>query len=105
MTPSVRRLERVGGEEAAFDDLARLRIEISGDFPYLYEGDLDYERRYSRDLSDVGRRRHCRCLRRRGSGWRGPDHASPLSGKPFLNDFAKPSPSAASTSRTSTISG
>lgn len=35
-------------EEAisAFDDLARLRIEIFRDFPYLYEGDFDYERRY-----------------------------------------------------------
>lgn len=32
--------------EAAFDDLARLRIEVFRDFPYLYEGDLDYERRY-----------------------------------------------------------
>jgi GNAT superfamily N-acetyltransferase len=28
------------------DDLARLRIEIFKGFPYLYEGDLDYERRY-----------------------------------------------------------
>ena len=32
--------------EAAFDDLARLRIEVFRDFPYLYEGDVDYERRY-----------------------------------------------------------
>jgi GNAT superfamily N-acetyltransferase len=28
------------------DDLARLRIEVFRDFPYLYEGDFDYERRY-----------------------------------------------------------
>ncbi|WP_068118596.1 GNAT family N-acetyltransferase [Tropicimonas marinistellae] len=32
--------------EAALDDLAALRIEVFRDFPYLYDGDLDYERRY-----------------------------------------------------------
>ena len=41
----VRRLDRAEAE-AAFDDLARLRIEVFRAFPYLYEGDLDYERRY-----------------------------------------------------------
>lgn len=41
----VRRLSR-GEVEGAFDDLARLRIEVFRDYPYLYEGDLDYERRY-----------------------------------------------------------
>lgn len=41
----VRRLSRQEAE-AAFDELARLRIEVFRDFPYLYEGDLDYERRY-----------------------------------------------------------
>lgn len=41
----VRRLTRAEAE-AAFDDLARLRIEVFRDFPYLYEGDFDYERRY-----------------------------------------------------------
>ena len=45
MTPAVRRLDRAAAE-AAFDDLARLRIEVFREFPYLYEGDLDYERRY-----------------------------------------------------------
>ncbi|MFC3163365.1 GNAT family N-acetyltransferase [Ciceribacter thiooxidans] len=36
-----------GGEIAAFvDDLARLRIAVFRDFPYLYEGDLAYERNY-----------------------------------------------------------
>lgn len=45
MTLAVRRMER-SQAAAAFDDLARLRIEIFRDFPYLYEGDLDYERRY-----------------------------------------------------------
>ena len=29
-----------------FDDLARLRIEVFRAFPYLYDGDPDYERRY-----------------------------------------------------------
>lgn len=42
---SVRRLTRQEAE-AAFDDLARLRIEVFYEFPYLYEGDLDYERQY-----------------------------------------------------------
>ena len=41
----VRRLTR-SEAEAAFDDLARLRIEVFRDFPYLYEGDIDYERQY-----------------------------------------------------------
>ncbi len=41
----VRRLTRPQAEEA-FDDLARLRIEVFRDFPYLYDGDLAYERRY-----------------------------------------------------------
>lgn len=41
----VRRLSRAE-VEAAFDDLARLRIMVFRDFPYLYDGDLDYERRY-----------------------------------------------------------
>jgi GNAT superfamily N-acetyltransferase len=45
MTLAVRRLTR-SEAEAAFDDLARLRIEVFRDFPYLYDGDLDYERRY-----------------------------------------------------------
>jgi GNAT superfamily N-acetyltransferase len=31
---------------AHLDDLARLRIEVFRDFPYLYNGTLDYERRY-----------------------------------------------------------
>ena len=31
---------------AALDDLARLRISVFRDWPYLYDGDLDYERRY-----------------------------------------------------------
>lgn len=29
-----------------FDDVARLRIDVFRAFPYLYDGDVDYERRY-----------------------------------------------------------
>lgn len=32
--------------EAALDDLARLRIAVFAGWPYLYDGDPDYERRY-----------------------------------------------------------
>ena len=32
--------------EAAIEDIARLRIAVFCDWPYLYDGDLDYERRY-----------------------------------------------------------
>lgn len=32
--------------DAALDDLARLRITVFADWPYLYDGDLAYERRY-----------------------------------------------------------
>ena len=36
------------GRDAAphFDDLARLRIAVFRDFPYLYDGDVGYEREY-----------------------------------------------------------
>jgi len=36
------------GEEIAsfIPELAKLRIEVFRDFPYLYEGDLDYEKKY-----------------------------------------------------------
>lgn len=45
MTIRVRSL--TGAElEAALDDVARLRIAVFRDWPYLYDGDLDYERRY-----------------------------------------------------------
>ena len=32
--------------DAALDDVARLRIDVFRDWPYLYDGDLDYERSY-----------------------------------------------------------
>ncbi|TNF58928.1 MAG: N-acetyltransferase [Rhodobacteraceae bacterium] len=34
------------GLDAAIEDVARLRIAVFRDWPYLYDGDLDYERRY-----------------------------------------------------------
>lgn len=42
------RIEAMTGEALRehLCDLARLRIEVFREYPYLYEGDLDYERRY-----------------------------------------------------------
>jgi GNAT superfamily N-acetyltransferase len=42
------RIEKYHGAEIAnvIEDLGRLRIEVFRDFPYLYEGSLDYERNY-----------------------------------------------------------
>lgn len=42
------RVETFRGAAVAqvIDDLARLRIGVFRDWPYLYDGDLDYERRY-----------------------------------------------------------
>jgi len=42
------RYERLSGKQIAehLDDLAQLRIEIFREFPYLYQGDEDYERHY-----------------------------------------------------------
>lgn len=40
-------IRKVGKEiESAFVDLAKLRIEVFHDYPYLYEGTLDYELAY-----------------------------------------------------------
>ncbi len=45
MTLSFRAL-RGEALDSALDDLARLRITVFRDWPYLYDGDLDYERGY-----------------------------------------------------------
>lgn len=37
---------------AVLDDLARLRITVFRDFPYLYDGTMDYERTYMRTYVD-----------------------------------------------------
>ena len=39
--------------ETAIADLARLRIAVFRDFPYLYDGDLDYERKYLRKFAQL----------------------------------------------------
>ena len=38
--------------EAALDDVARLRIDVFRAFPYLYDGDIAYERGYLRTYRD-----------------------------------------------------
>lgn len=38
--------------EAALDDVAALRIAVFRDWPYLYDGNLDYERRYLASYRD-----------------------------------------------------
>lgn len=38
--------------KALLDDLARLRITVFREWPYLYDGSLDYEQRYLRDFLD-----------------------------------------------------
>jgi len=51
MTLAIRTL--TGAElEPALDDLARLRITVFRDWPYLYDGDLGYERRYLKRFCD-----------------------------------------------------
>jgi GNAT superfamily N-acetyltransferase len=41
------------GVSAYFDDLARLRIRVFREFPYLYDGDIDYEQRYLATYAQV----------------------------------------------------
>ena len=38
--------------DAALDEVARLRIAVFRDWPYLYDGDLDYERAYLQTYRD-----------------------------------------------------
>ena len=49
------RLETLTGAAIAevVPDLARLRVEIFRDWPYLYDGDLGYERRYLAKYADL----------------------------------------------------
>ncbi|MEQ6249912.1 GNAT family N-acetyltransferase [Sulfitobacter sp. HNIBRBA3233] len=39
--------------ERALDDVARLRISVFADWPYLYDGDLAYERQYLQTYRDT----------------------------------------------------
>ncbi|WP_170446999.1 GNAT family N-acetyltransferase [Ruegeria arenilitoris] len=41
--------------EAALDDVARMRIAVFRDWPYLYDGDLAYERKYLQSYRDSDR--------------------------------------------------
>ncbi|MBL7803184.1 MAG: GNAT family N-acetyltransferase [Saprospiraceae bacterium] len=51
------RFERIygAGFSAVFDDLAALRIAVFRDFPYLYEGTVDYEKEYLKTYADSPR--------------------------------------------------
>jgi GNAT superfamily N-acetyltransferase len=48
------RIERLTGPAILdrLDDLSRLRIEVFRDWPYIYEGEMGYERRYLRAYAD-----------------------------------------------------
>lgn len=52
---AVARVERLSGERLSrhLPDLARLRIAVFREFPYLYEGSQDYEERYLRTYAEV----------------------------------------------------
>jgi GNAT superfamily N-acetyltransferase len=53
VTPPVTVRALTGAElEAALDDLAQLRIAVFRDWPYLYDGTLEYERDYLRTYRD-----------------------------------------------------
>lgn len=45
---------RISGDQSNryLPDVARLRIAVFRDFPYLYDGDLDYEKRYLRTYTE-----------------------------------------------------
>lgn len=49
------RLERLTGGRVAewFEDLAGLRITVFREFPYLYEGTMEYERKYLRSYAET----------------------------------------------------
>mgnify|MGYP006867923531 CR=1 FL=1 len=54
MATNVRVEVLVGTEiEDWLDRVAQLRIEIFSSYPYLYEGDMDYERHYLRNYATV----------------------------------------------------
>ncbi|MGZ8223216.1 MAG: GNAT family N-acetyltransferase, partial [Methylobacter sp.] len=48
------RIERCSGPalEQYIPELARLRIEVFRDFPYLYDGNIDYEKKYLQTYID-----------------------------------------------------
>ncbi|WP_439555246.1 GNAT family N-acetyltransferase [Dyadobacter sp.] len=49
-------ISKKGAEiESVFEDLGKLRIAVFHDFPYLYEGDLAYEKEYLKIYSESAR--------------------------------------------------
>ena len=56
MSPMSLEIKSFSGADARpfLDDVARLRIAVFRDFPYLYDGDPDYERGFRFDDPDVG---------------------------------------------------
>ena len=48
-------IQTLHGDQIApyIDDVARLRIEVFHDFPYLYDGDMAYERSYLKTFSQA----------------------------------------------------
>jgi len=55
MPPELRVLTSETGLADHLDDIARLRIQVFRDWPYLYDGDIGYERRYLADFAASGR--------------------------------------------------
>lgn len=56
MSLALRFERRTGREiEAVFPELARLRIEVFRDFPYLYDGSIEYEQAYLQTYAGAGR--------------------------------------------------
>ena len=60
-------VETLTGQDilSVLDDLARLRIAVFHDWPYLYDGDLDYERKY---LSKFASAKEAVCVIARDGG-------------------------------------
>lgn len=56
-SPAALRFERHTGDRIArlFEPLARLRIAVFRDYPYLYEGSLEYEKTYLQTYADAPR--------------------------------------------------
>lgn len=67
------------GREAALDDLARLRIAVFLEWPYLYDGSLDYERRYLTHF--IADEAAIMVIARDGAAVVGMATASPMSGQ------------------------